>query len=94
MAHVLVQHKIGKWSEFEGIFRSDGERRKMLGCKGGSVFRNTEDPENVFILFEWSDIEGAHKFADGLETHEAMKWATSGIWSKVDVIERVLEVDA
>jgi hypothetical protein len=85
MAYVLIQHKIGKWAEFENIFRSDGERRKALGSK---------DPENVFVVFEWKDAEGAKKFADGLETHEAMKWATSGMWSRVYVAEERLEVDA
>jgi heme-degrading monooxygenase HmoA len=94
MAYVLVQHKIGKWSEFEGIFRDDGARRKMLGSKGGKVFRNVKDPENIFVVFEWGDVEGAQKFADGLETHEAMEWATSGIWSHVYVTEELFDVDA
>jgi heme-degrading monooxygenase HmoA len=94
MANVLVQHKIGKWSEFEGIFKGDGERRKALGSKGGKVFRNVDDPENIFVVFEWRDVEGAKKFAGGLETHEAMRWATSGVWSRVYVTEEVFEVDA
>jgi hypothetical protein len=72
----------------------DGERRRMLGSKGGKVFRNVDDPENIFVVFEWSDVDGAHKFVNGLETHEAMEWATSGIWSRVYVTEEVFEVDA
>jgi hypothetical protein len=94
MAYVHVQHKIGKWSEFERIFRDDGERRRRLGSKGGKVFRSTVDPENIFVVFEWDTFEGAEKFAVGLETHEAMKWATSGIWSRVYVTEELFEVDA
>ncbi|MCE5254411.1 MAG: hypothetical protein LLG45_09465 [Actinomycetia bacterium] len=94
MAYVLVQHKIGKWSEFEGIFRGDGERRKMLGSKSGKVFRSLDAPDEIFVLFEWDSVEGARKFADGLETHEAMEWATSGVWSRVNVIDEVFEVEA
>jgi heme-degrading monooxygenase HmoA len=94
MAYVLIQHKIGQWGEFENIFRGDGERRRALGSKGGKVFANVRDPENVFVVFEWKDIEGAKTFADGLETHEAMKWATSGMWSRVYVVEERFEVDA
>ena len=94
MAHVLVQHKIGQWDEFERIFRDDGERRRMLGSKGGTVMVNVQDPQNVFVVFEWADIEGAKKFAEGLETHEAMEWATSGMWSRVYVVDERLEVDA
>jgi hypothetical protein len=94
MAYVLVQHKIGKWDLFESIFRDDGERRKRLGSKGGTLFRNVDDPENLFVVFEWDDVKNAKEFAEGLETHEAMEWATSGIWSRVYVAEEVFEVDA
>lgn len=94
MSYVLVQHKIGKWSEFEGIFRNDGERRRRLGSTGGRVFRSVHAPDEIFVLFEWDSVEGARKFANGLETHEAMEWATSGIWSRVEVVDEVLEVEA
>lgn len=94
MAYVFVEHKIGDWSEFENIFQSDMGRRRKLGCKGGKVFRNPDDPSNVFVVFEWSDLDSARKFAVGLETHEAMEWATSGIWSMVNVVEEVLEIEA
>ena len=94
MVRVFVQHKIGKWSEFERIFTADAARRKSLGSTGGTVYRNTQDPENVFVVLEWGSLEGAQKFANGLETHEAMEWATSGIWSKVWVTEKALDVDA
>lgn len=94
MAYVFVEHKIGEWSEFEGIFRADEARRRKLGSKGGKVFRSPDDPSMVFVVFEWSDLDGARKFANGLETHEAMEWATSGIWSMVNVVEEMLDVDA
>jgi hypothetical protein len=94
MTYVLVQHKIGKWSEFEPIFKNDSERRRRLGCKGGKLFRNVKDPENLFVVFEWDGVKGANEFAEGLETHEAMEWATSGVWSRVYVVEEVLDVEA
>jgi hypothetical protein len=94
MAHVLIQHKVGVWEEFENIFRGDGDRRRALGCLGGKVFSNTSDPSNVFIFLEWKDAKGAKEFAGGLGTREAMKWATSGMWSQVYVVEERFEVDA
>jgi hypothetical protein len=94
MAYVIVEHKIGKWSEFEAVFKGDAARRKSLGSQGGRVYRSSDDPTNLFIVFQWKDAEGARKFAHGLETHEAMEWATSGIWSRVRVVEEALEVDA
>jgi heme-degrading monooxygenase HmoA len=94
MTYVLVQHKIGKWEEFESIFKDDAPRRKRLGSLGGKLFRNIQDPQNLFVTFEWDNVENAKRFAEGLETNEAMEWATSGIWSRVSVVEEVYEVDA
>jgi hypothetical protein len=39
-------------------------------------------------------MEGARKFIEGLETHEAMEWASSGISSDVYIVEKVLDVEA
>jgi hypothetical protein len=94
MAYVLVEHRIGKWSEFEGIFKADSARRKALGSLGGTLYRNADDPANLFAVFQWKDAEGARKFVHSLETHEAMEWATSGISSQVHLIEEALEVEA
>lgn len=94
MVQVIVEHKIADWEYFVNIFKDDGERRRSLGSKGGRLYRNVHDPDNLFVVFEWNDIEGARKFVDGLETHEAMEWATAGIWSRLHIVEDVLEVDA
>ena len=94
MPYVLIQHKIKDYANFEPVFLEDGERRRRSGSKGGKLFRNTDDPANLIALFEWDDAEKAKQFADGLELHEAMEWATSGTTSTVTVIEDVLEVEA
>ena len=39
-------------------------------------------------------VPSATKFAEGLETHEAMVWATSGTWPTVRVVEELFEADA
>ena len=94
MAYVLVHHKIGKWSQFEAIYQNEQARRQALGSKSGMVFRSVDDPESIFSIHEWGTIEGARKFIEGLETHEAMEWASSGISSDVYIVEKVLDAEA
>ena len=94
MAQVIVEHKIAEWSDFEDVFRADAARRRKLGSRGGKVFRSPDDPSYVLVVFEWNDLDAARSFAVGLENHEAAEWATSGIWSMVNVAEQVLETDA
>lgn len=94
MAYVLIHHKVARYQDFEAVFKDDGERRRRLGSKGGTVFTDTQDPQSVFILLEWDNVEGAEKFAGGWETREAMEWATSERQaSEIWVIENRLEVE-
>jgi hypothetical protein len=94
MSYVLIQHQVNRYPDFESVFLDDGERRKRMGSKGGRVFRNSDDPSNIIVLLEWDDAAKAKVFAEGLELHEAMQWATSGTTSKVTVVEDILDVES
>jgi hypothetical protein len=59
MTYVLVQHKIGKWAEFEAIYKDEEARRRTLGSKSGAVFRSVDDPHTIFSIHEWDSLEGA-----------------------------------
>jgi heme-degrading monooxygenase HmoA len=63
MPHMLVHYKVrdfGKWKPFFDRYEST---RKTSGSKSAQVFRNIEDPTDVFILFEWDSVENARKFS-------------------------------
>ena len=95
MVYVLIRQKLARYADFEEVFRQDSKRRARLGSKGGTVFRDAEDPHGIFILLEWEDMEKARAFAGAYETHEAMEWATSGPEERwVWVIENNLHVEA
>jgi len=95
MAYVLIHHQVARYSDFEAVYLQDAARRRRLGCKGAKVFRDSKESNDVFIVLEWSGMAGAHEFAEGYETQEAMKWATSGAGKPlVWVVEDVLETDA
>ncbi len=94
MPYVLIQHQVKDYSMFEEVFLDDGERRRRSGCKGGRLFRNVDDPGNLMALFEWDDVERAKQFAEGLELHEAVEWATAGTTYTATVLEDALEVEA
>ncbi|MGI5939318.1 MAG: hypothetical protein ACOX8V_01270 [Thermoleophilia bacterium] len=95
MAYVFIEHEISHWRTFEEIFRRDGERREELGSRGAIVIRYINNPQKVLIIFEWNTIEGALKFADSLEAHEAASWAASDTKiRRLDVGEELLNLDA
>ncbi|NLO28198.1 MAG: hypothetical protein GX113_08495 [Actinobacteria bacterium] len=95
MAYVLIHHAVARYEEFEVVFNDDEARRRRMGSLGGSVFRDFEDPSDVFIVLEWSDTGRAKEFAAAYELQEAMKWATSGAdRPEVWVVDKSLEADA
>ena len=95
MPYVLIRQRLARYEDFEAVFKEDAKRRARLGSKGGTVFRDHNDPDHIFILLDWDDAERAKAFAGSHELHEAMEWATSApeeawVW----VIENSLEVES
>lgn len=89
MPYVLLQHTVANYDEFKPIYDADAPHRQRRGSKGARLFRTREDPNVLIMLFEWDDPDKAHKFADGYELHEAMKWASVvGEW-RINVLEEI-----
>jgi hypothetical protein len=94
MPYVLIQHNVAKYGIFEPVFKDDEARRRRSGSKGGRLFRNVVDPNNLFALFEWDTVEDAQKFAQSYELREAVEWATDSTPPRATVIEEILTTDA
>ena len=64
MVYVVVKHKVEDYSRWKPIFDEFGITRGKAGCKGGQLFRSSDDPNDLFILFEWDRKEKAKKFME------------------------------
>jgi heme-degrading monooxygenase HmoA len=73
MAHLLVHHKVKDYNEWKPFFDKHAAARSEGGSKGGKVFRNTNNPNEIFVLLEWDNIKNAQKFAESDKTKEVMK---------------------
>ena len=83
MANLLVHHQVEDYEKWKPIFDGHASFRSQMGSKGGRVFRSNENPNNIFILFEWDSIENAQKFSQSDNLKEIMKKA--GVISKPDI---------
>lgn len=83
MPHVLVRHKIENWSKWKPVFDDDAQARGRAGSAGGTVFRNANDPNEVFVLLEWSDLDAARRFVESADLREKMQEA--GVTDRPDV---------
>jgi hypothetical protein len=95
MAMLIIHHRVGDYEVFKQVFLDDKERRRRSGCKGARVHKNAFDTNDVWVVLEFETAEQAREHAEGLELHEAIKWATSNV-SMPDfvVLENVMETDA
>jgi Antibiotic biosynthesis monooxygenase len=95
MALLIIEHKVGDYETFERVFMDDQERRRRQGCRGARVHRRADDPNDVWVVLEFDTAEHAREHAEGLELHEAIKWATSNVSMPTFVVlEKSLETDA
>jgi hypothetical protein len=59
---ILATTKVEDYDRFVEVFASKGaEKRKEHGSKGSSVFRDPNEDDRVWVLFDW-DAEGWQSF--------------------------------
>ncbi|OGF53104.1 MAG: cyclase [Candidatus Fraserbacteria bacterium RBG_16_55_9] len=75
MPYVLVRHKVTNYASWKTVFDQDGATRQANGSQGGRLFRNAQDPNEVVILLEWSDLEKARQFTQSQDLRETMRKA-------------------
>lgn len=92
MAYLLVRHKHKDYEKWKKAFDEHSATRKTNGSKGGRLFRNADDPNEMVVIFEWDNLEKAKKFAQSEDMKKTMQRA--GVIDKPDLyfleeIERV-----
>lgn len=73
MAYILVHHKVEDYNKWKPVFDNNAGDREEHGSTGGKIFRNADDPNDIFVLLEIRSIENAKKFAQSDSLKEAMK---------------------
>jgi hypothetical protein len=59
---VLATAKVEDFDRFWGVFSTRGaEKRRQHGSKGANAFRDPNDPDRIWVVFDW-DQEGWQNF--------------------------------
>ena len=83
MSYILVRSKVEDYAKWKPVFDEQRSFRKSSGSKGENVFRNADNPNELFVLLEWDNLERARQFAQSSELREAMQKA--GVVDKPDI---------
>lgn len=72
---ILATTTVEDFDRFTSIFSTKGlEKRRQHGCKGARVFRDPNEADRVWALFDW-DAEGWRSFVSDPEVPPVMQEA-------------------
>ena len=83
MTYLLVRHKVADFDAWKEVFDSHAEAQGEFGMKIDKVLRSIDDPNNVFLWFEVSNLDKAREFVTSPEVPQAMK--DSGVTDTPDI---------
>jgi hypothetical protein len=83
MPSLIIRHKVRDYASWKPVFDGHGATRKAGGSRGGRLFRNADDPNEVIILLEWDTLAKARDFARSEDLRAAMQRA--GVVDQPDV---------
>jgi heme-degrading monooxygenase HmoA len=81
--HMLIRHKVADFAKWKPIYDEHLPTREKAGLKEVHLLRNTENPNEVILLFSIEDLDKAKAFAASDDLRQAMQRA--GVSDKPDV---------
>jgi heme-degrading monooxygenase HmoA len=72
MPYLTIRHKVQNYESWKVVFDEHATVRKAQGCKGGKLYRSSQDPSEVVIVFEWDDLKKAKAFTQSGDLRETM----------------------
>lgn len=75
MIYVIAQLKLESYDKWKPLFNERSAMRKENGAKEANLFRNSDDPNEVVILFKWDNKENAKKYVESATLLEALQKA-------------------
>jgi heme-degrading monooxygenase HmoA len=77
MVYVLGKLKVENYENWKTFFDKRSDTRKESGAKEAHLFRNSDDPNEVLILFIWDTKENAQKYMESDNLRKYLKNAGS-----------------
>ena len=80
MKTVILNHRVKDFATWKPIFDADTERRNKAGLKQIAVGTDSNDKQEVYMIFQTQDVDRAMKMMDEPGMEETMQKA--GVISK------------
>jgi quinol monooxygenase YgiN len=71
----VVQHQVADYDVWRKAYDGFGDVQRAGGVTSQSVYRSTDDPNNVLVMHGFASMADAEKFLAGAEVRDAMQQA-------------------
>ena len=71
--YVLAKLKVENYARWKPAFDKRSTTRKESGSKEAHLFRNSEDENEVVILFDWDKMPNAQKYMESDNVRKYLK---------------------
>jgi hypothetical protein len=75
MAVLIIRHPVRDYAAWRPVYDAHEAARTAAGLTNGRVFRSTEDPNDILLLFDIADRRRAEEFGRSGDLKEAMQRA-------------------
>ena len=72
MAYLIIRHRVKDFLKWKPIYDAHGSVTKKAGCRNEQLFRSSENPKDLVLLFELNSIDNARDFSQSSELKKAM----------------------
>jgi len=81
---MLIRHKVADFGKWKPVYDDHRSAREAAGLRDLYLLRNENDPNEVTLLFEASDVAKAKAFVASSDLKEAMQAA--GVQGPPDIV--------
>jgi quinol monooxygenase YgiN len=75
MATMLVQHSVKDYAAWKEVYDSVNDLRAANGELSDKIYRDTDDPNKLTVIFKWDSLANAQNYANSPELKAAMEKA-------------------
>lgn len=92
MPHIITRLKVKDYDQWKARFLTEESRtfRRTHGNRGGRLFRNANDPQEILVLSEWDDVEKGRQLVQSNELRERQQ--QGGVVGPVELYVEVEDI--
>lgn len=72
MVRLFVRHPVGDYAKWKKFYDEFDEERKGMGVTDHAVFQDVENPNDVTVWHDFTDVESARAFMESPRLREVM----------------------